>query len=69
MKLSEAIRAGASPDPLDAAMLAIGGYINRVEKYLRVYTIFGARTGHIIIYKKDGYEHFYVKPKDTQAFP
>ena len=46
-----------------AAMLAIGGYINRVEKYLQIYTIFGQRTGHIVIYKKNGFENFYVKPK------
>jgi len=52
-----------------AALLAIGGYINRVEKYLRVYTIFGARTGHIIVYKKDGFENFYVKPKEYSLTP
>ncbi|MCX6123280.1 MAG: hypothetical protein NTV34_00790, partial [Proteobacteria bacterium] len=46
-----------------AALLALGGYVNRVEKYLRNYTIYGARTGHILIYKKDGFEKFSVRPK------
>lgn len=46
-----------------AALLALGGYVNRVEKYLRNYTIYGARTGHIVIYKKEGFEKFSVRPK------
>ena len=46
-----------------AALLALGGYVNRVEKYLRNYTIYGARTGHIVIYKKGGFEKFSVRPK------
>lgn len=52
-----------------SAMLAIGGYINRVEKYLRIYTIFGQRTGHIVIYKKGGYENFYVRPQKYSLTP
>jgi len=52
-----------------AAFLAIGGYINRVEKYLRIHTIYGARTGHVVIYKKDGFENFYVKPKEYSLSP
>lgn len=47
-----------------AAMIALGGYITRVENYLRVYTIYGARTGHIVIYKKNGYDKYSIKPID-----
>lgn len=46
-----------------AALLALGGYVNRVEKYLRIYTIYGARTGHVVVYKKNGFEKFSVNPK------
>lgn len=46
-----------------AALLALGGYINRVEKYLRTYTVYTARTGHVVIYKKDGFEKFSVRPR------
>jgi len=46
-----------------AALLALGGYVNRVENYLRNYTIYGARTGHIVIYKSEGFEKFSVRPK------
>ena len=47
-----------------AALLALGGYITRVENYLRVYTIYGTRTGHLVIYKKNGYEKYSIKPRD-----
>lgn len=52
-----------------AALLALGGYINRVEKYLRVYTIYTARTGHVVIYKKDGFEKFSVRPREYSLNP
>ena len=47
-----------------AALLALGGYISRVQNYLRVYTIYGARTGHFVIYKKDGFDKYSLKPRD-----
>lgn len=46
-----------------AALLALGGYINRVENYLRVYTIYGTRVGHLTVYKEHGLERYSVKPK------
>jgi putative ABC transport system permease protein len=47
-----------------AALLALGGYIMRVENYLRVYTIYGTRAGHIVIYKKNGIERYSIRPRD-----
>ncbi len=46
-----------------AALLALGGYIYRTQNYLRVYTIYSTRIGHITIYKKDGLEKYSIKPK------
>ncbi len=46
-----------------AAMLALGGYINRVEKYLQVYTIYANKTGHIVVYAPKGLENYTSKPK------
>jgi len=46
-----------------ASMLALGGYINRVEKYLQAYTIYAQRTGHIAIFTRDGLENFTTRPK------
>lgn len=45
-----------------AALIALSGYLNRVQNYLRVYTIYGTRTGHIVVYKKDGLDHYSIKP-------
>lgn len=47
-----------------AALLILGGYINRAENYLRVHAIYALRAGHITIYKKDGLERYSVKPRD-----
>lgn len=47
-----------------AALLALGGYIYRVQNYLRVYTIYSTRTGHVTIYKHEGLEKYSVKPKN-----
>lgn len=47
-----------------AALLALGGYIYRVQNYLRVYTIYATRIGHITIYKQDGLEQYSIKPKN-----
>lgn len=46
-----------------AALVALGGYIFHVENYLRVYTLFAGRVGHINIYKKNGFERYSSKPK------
>lgn len=45
-----------------AAMVALSGYLNRVHNYLRVYTIYGTRTGHITVYKTGGLENNSIKP-------
>ena len=45
-----------------ASLLALGGFIYRVENYLRVYTIYASRIGHVTIYKKDGLDKYSVKP-------
>ena len=46
-----------------AALIALGGFVNRMENYLRVYTIYATRVGHINIYKEHGFERFSTKPK------
>ncbi len=46
-----------------AALLALGGYIYRVQNHLRVYTLYSTRIGHITIYKHEGLEKYSVKPK------
>jgi putative ABC transport system permease protein len=52
-----------------AALLALTGYLNRVQNYLRVYTVYAARTGHIVIYRKDGLTRFSLKPRDYSLTP
>lgn len=47
-----------------AGLLLLGGYIYRVHNYLRVYTVYGNRGGHILIYKKSGLQRFAFKPND-----
>lgn len=46
-----------------AALLALGAYYHRVQTYLRVYTLYVTRVGHINIYKQGGLEHFSTKPR------
>lgn len=46
-----------------AAMLALGGYVLRVQNYLRVYTIYATRVGHLTIFKTDGLDQYSVKPR------
>lgn len=52
-----------------AALLALGGYINRVQSFLRLYTLYTNRIGHITIYKKDALERYAIKPKDYSLGP
>ncbi len=47
-----------------AAFVILGGYINRAENFLRVYTLYVMRVGHINIYKKDGLDQFSADPKN-----
>ncbi|MCB0363351.1 MAG: hypothetical protein KDD35_11540, partial [Bdellovibrionales bacterium] len=44
-------------------LLMFNGYVNRVDNFLRVYTIYALRTGHIAIYKKEGFEKFSYQPQ------
>ncbi len=50
-----------------AGLLLLGGYILRVERYLKVNAIYLNRSGHISIYKQsgdyDGLDRFLTKPK------
>ncbi|MBM4251132.1 MAG: ABC transporter permease [Deltaproteobacteria bacterium] len=46
-----------------AALIALGGFVNRTENHLRVYTVYLNRVGHINIYKKDGLDKFSTKPR------
>lgn len=44
------------------AFIALGGYLNWTENIIRVFTIYGSRLGHVVIYKQDGLEKHTVKP-------
>lgn len=46
-----------------AALIALGGFVNRTENHLRVYTVYLNRVGHINIYKADGLDKFSTKPR------
>lgn len=52
-----------------AALLALGGYINRVQGFLRLYTLYAHRIGHITIYKKNGLNEYAIKPKQFSLTP
>jgi putative ABC transport system permease protein len=52
-----------------AALLALGGYINRTHTFLRIYTLYASRTGHVSVYKKGGLERYALKPKDHSLTP
>lgn len=52
-----------------AALLALGGYIHRVENFLRVHSIYVRQSGHIVIYQKDGLDNFSHKPKEYSLSP
>jgi putative ABC transport system permease protein len=47
-----------------AAFVILGGYVNRAENFLRVYTLYVMRVGHINVYKKDGLDQFSADPKN-----
>jgi putative ABC transport system permease protein len=46
-----------------AALVALTGYVYRVDNYLRTYSVYATRVGHLAIYKQDGLEKFSLKPK------
>lgn len=46
-----------------AGILLLGGYVWCLTNYLRVYSIYAARAGHISIFQKNGLEKYVVKPK------
>lgn len=52
-----------------AALLALGGYINRVQGFLRLYTLYTNRIAHITIYKKNALDRYAIKPKDYSLTP
>lgn len=45
-------------------LMMFGGYVNRTDNFLRVYTIFALNTGHVAIYARDGLEKFRYKPQN-----
>ncbi len=45
-----------------AGILLLGGYVNRISNYLRVYTVYVMHTGHLALFAKDGFEKFQYKP-------
>jgi putative ABC transport system permease protein len=45
-------------------LMMFGGYVNRTDNFLRVYTIFALNTGHVAIYPKDGLDKFRYKPQN-----
>ncbi len=47
-----------------AGLLAITGFHEQIEHNLRAYTVYGMRTGHIVVYKHDGLEKFETNPKE-----
>jgi putative ABC transport system permease protein len=46
-----------------AGLNLLGGYILRVERYLRVNSVYINHAGHLSIYKTGGLDNFYNKPK------
>ncbi|MBK7961158.1 MAG: hypothetical protein IPK04_08060 [Bdellovibrionales bacterium] len=44
-------------------LVLTGGYIIYVEKSIRALTVYINHGGNIVIYKKDGLNHFFSKPK------
>ncbi len=44
-------------------LILLIGYITRVENYMRTYAIYANYTGHIVIFKKTGFENAALTPK------
>lgn len=44
-------------------LVILGGYAFRVFSYLKTFSIYGARAGHIVITAKDGLDNYALKPK------
>jgi putative ABC transport system permease protein len=49
-----------------AGLCLLGGYLARVERYMRVNSVYINHSGHLTIYKKDGLESFYNSPRKYQ---
>ncbi|MBI2373061.1 MAG: ABC transporter permease [Deltaproteobacteria bacterium] len=45
-----------------AALLIVGGYVTRVDAYLRTSTVYLQHLGHIGVFKRGGLEQFLIKP-------
>ncbi len=43
-------------------LMLLGSYVNHTLNFLRVYTIYTLKTGHLSIYPKDGFQNFIFKP-------
>ncbi|MFL5815622.1 MAG: ABC transporter permease [Bdellovibrionia bacterium] len=52
-----------------AGLLLLGGYIVRVEHYLRVNSVYLNHSGHVSIYRKDGLERHLTKPSRYNLKP
>lgn len=49
-----------------AGLCLLGGYLLRIEKYIRVNSVYINHSGHLTIYKKDGLDNFYNSPRKYQ---
>ena len=52
-----------------AGLIMLSGYVYRADNYLRIYTLYSARTGHLMIYKKGGFEKYAFRPKEFSLTP
>ena len=46
-----------------AGLLTILGFLNQIENNLSTFTIYGQRTGHVVVYRKGGLERFEGQPR------
>lgn len=49
--------------------MVFGGYVNRIENFLRVYTVYIVKTGHLAIYPHEGLEKFRFNPQKYSFGP
>lgn len=52
-----------------AGMALLGGYVSRVESFLRTSAVYLQNTGHVVIYKTGGLEHAAARPRKYNLTP
>jgi putative ABC transport system permease protein len=50
-------------------ILLLQSYAYRVANFLRVNTVYGMHTGHLVIYAHDGFEHYPYQPRSFSLTP